>query len=167
MNRWKVLPHRLNDGRCRDCGRHVAATAPDTCCRCAIERYKDLGHPTIANPVNAFELHGREMWRLPAIALRSGEMRSGMFYPWIGHADGGTLERPLDELLDNGREVAHAGAGSDPALFAGLGAHHGGRLGHATPPINERKRSCMVRYPPWPKRSVTWTGRPWPAPTSI
>jgi hypothetical protein len=116
MNRWKVLPHRLNDGRCRDCGRHVAATAPDTCCRCAIERYKDLGHPTIANPVNAFELHGREMWRLPAIALRSGEMRSGMFYPWIGHADGGTLERPLDELLDNGREVAHASVAHETAL---------------------------------------------------
>lgn len=112
MNRWKVLPHRLAEGirrgQCRDCGQHDATSAPDTCPRCALERYRDEGYDTIENPVSAFELQGREKWRAISQQLRSGQIRSGRFYLFVGHNDGGALERPLDELLDIEREIAHA-----------------------------------------------------------
>ncbi len=115
-NRWKVLPHRLSGGRCRDCGRHDARSAPDTCPRCAVERYGDVGFFVIVNPVAAFEEHGRELWRQVSQQLRSGQLRSDRFYLFVGHGDGGPLERPLDELLDNERAFAHAQAAHETGL---------------------------------------------------
>lgn len=108
INRWKVLPHRLSDGKCRDCGRYAAITAPDNCPRCMLELRRDAGFFTIENPVAAFEQQGREMWREVARQLRCGDLRSGRFYLWIGHGDGGPLERPLDELLPNERVFSDA-----------------------------------------------------------
>lgn len=115
-NRWKVLPHRLADGRCRDCGRLVAGSAPETCTRCALERYGDVGFFTIANPVVAFEEQGRELWRQVAQQLRAGQLRADRFYLFVGHDDGEPLERPLDELLDNERDFAHAQTAHETGL---------------------------------------------------
>ncbi len=119
-NRWKVLPHRITEGRragqCRDCGRQDVASAPNTCPRCMIERYGDRGHFTIVDPVSAYEVQGRELWRQVAHDLRAGQLRSDRFYIWIGHGDGGPLERPLDELLDNEREFGNARVAHETAL---------------------------------------------------
>lgn len=116
INRWKVLPHRRATGQCIDCGHHDARSAPDTCPRCAIESYRDRGFFTIANPVTAFELQARELWRLVAQDLRSGKMRSGRFYIWIGHGDGGPLERPLDELVPGEQDFIGASRAHEVAL---------------------------------------------------
>jgi hypothetical protein len=116
MSRWKVLPHRLADGRCRDCGRLVATTAPQGCPRCAIERAFDEGMFTILNPVVAFEDQGRELWSEVAMKMRSGKIRSGHFYIWIGHGDGLPLEQPIDELLSNEQEFANASTAQETAL---------------------------------------------------
>lgn len=108
INRWKVLPHRLSsgirEGQCRDCGHHDPTSAPDTCPRCALERYGDEGYDTIENPVAAFELQGREKWRVVSRQLRSGQLRSGRFYLFVGHDDVDVLERPASELFDADRE---------------------------------------------------------------
>lgn len=96
--RWKYLPHRLSDGRCRDCGRLVASTAPDTCARCALERYGDQGFSIVQNPVAAFEQELRETWRILAQEIRAGQIPPNRFYVWVGHGDGGPLDRPAEDL---------------------------------------------------------------------
>lgn len=120
INRWKVLPHRiptgLRAGQCRDCGQHDPTAAPETCPRCALERYSDLGYDTIVNPVVAFEDQGREQWRVIAQQLRAGRLRSGSFYIFVGYGDGGPLERPVDELADVTREWSCADMAHETAL---------------------------------------------------
>jgi hypothetical protein len=95
--RWKVLPHRLSDGRCRDCGTYSAYSAPQSCCRCGLERFADDGCTVQPNPVAAFQA-GYELWRTVAIDLTSGKLKSGSFYPYIGHNDGAPLEPPMGDL---------------------------------------------------------------------
>lgn len=120
INRWKVLPHRIPSGRregqCRDCGQHDPTAAPRTCTRCSLEFYGDLGYDTIVNPVTAFEDQGRELWRVIAQQLRAGQLRSGQFYVFVGHGDGGPLERPLDELQSNEQVIAYADIAHETAL---------------------------------------------------
>lgn len=103
MNRWKILPHRLAGGRCRDCGQYDAYSAPENCPRCAFERFRDAGFFTILDPVSAFENQGRERWRTVAQQLRSGRIRSGRFHLFVGHDDGGPLEPVLPEVLPAGQ----------------------------------------------------------------
>jgi hypothetical protein len=51
----------------------------------------------MVNPVAAF-LAGREQWRVVAQDLTSGRIKSGAFYVYIGHGDGGPLELPVGDL---------------------------------------------------------------------
>jgi len=111
-SQWKILPHRIPTGRrlgqCRDCGQYDANSAPNTCARCAIERYQAAGFFILTDPVAAFEIQGRELWRSVAQQLRSGQIRSDMFYLFVGHDDGEPMEQPPDELLPPQRAFAHA-----------------------------------------------------------
>jgi len=92
----KTLPHRLRDGRCRDCGKSDATSAPDSCTRCALERYSTRGYAVVADPVTRFEVQGVELWRIVAQALRSGRIRSDRFYLYVGFDDGDPLDLPTD-----------------------------------------------------------------------
>lgn len=120
ISRWKVLPHRIpggaREGQCRDCGQYDYTSAPETCARCAIERYSDAGFYIIVNPVSAFELQGRELWRKVSRQLRTGQLRSERFYLFVGHNDGAPLQRPLTELLDIEREIAFADVAHETGL---------------------------------------------------
>lgn len=92
----KILPHRLRDGRCRDCGMSDATAAPDTCPRCALERYSSRGYSVVADPVARFEIQGVEQWRIVAQALRAGTIRSDRFYLYVGCDSDDPLDRPTD-----------------------------------------------------------------------
>lgn len=118
--RWRILPHRIGgpEGPCRDCGRYESYSAPEGCTRCAVERFKDAGFHIMADPVAAFEVMGRERWRVVAQQLRSGQIRSGHFYVFVGHNDGGPLERPPAEVFPAGQagELAFAKDAYDTGL---------------------------------------------------
>jgi hypothetical protein len=94
----RPLPHRLGDGRCRDCGQHDSYTAPDTCARCAIDRMRERGYEIVVNPIAQFVHVNDEMWRLVATGLQDGSIKSDRFYVFIGHNDGGPLELPVGEV---------------------------------------------------------------------
>lgn len=121
MSRWKDLPHRLSAdhptraGQCRDCGWLEPGSAPDTCARCAMQRYAAQGFFVLANPVLAFEQQGRELWRGVAKDLRAGQIATNRFYLWVGHGDGGPLERASDEVLPE-REFIEATVAHETAL---------------------------------------------------
>jgi hypothetical protein len=107
-----AAPHRRRRGalpRLRQVGGHV-------CARCALERYRDAGFFIITDPVSAFEIQGRERWRQVAQQLRSGQIRSGRFYLFVGHDDGGPLERPLNVLLDSEQEITLASVAYETGL---------------------------------------------------
>lgn len=104
----KALPHRLRDGRCRDCGHHDAYSAPDTCSRCAVQRMAERGYRVEPDPVRRFDHYGHELWRAVAHGIRSGAVKSGRFYVYVGHNDGGALELPLGDLAPGGWELPAA-----------------------------------------------------------
>lgn len=106
----RILPHRLRDGRCRDCGRLDATSAPDTCPRCALERYSSRGYSVVADPVDRFEVQGVELWRIVSQALRSGVIRSDRFYLYVGFDDGAPLDVPTDGDRDAWVFAGAAGA---------------------------------------------------------
>lgn len=93
----KALPHRLRDGRCRDCGHHDSYSAPDTCARCALDRMRERGYGVVLDPVLRFD-RGGELWRQTAMGIRNGGIRSGRFYVMVGHNDGGSLGLPMGDL---------------------------------------------------------------------
>ena len=92
----RVLPHRLRDGRCRDCGKIDNSSAPGGCCRCAVERHRERGYPVVTDALDRFDNHAVELWRRVAADLRSGAIRSDRFYLYVGHGDGGSLDLPTD-----------------------------------------------------------------------
>jgi hypothetical protein len=106
----KILPHRLRDGRCRDCGMHDTYAAPDSCPRCALERMRERGYPIVREPVVQFLVMGDEMWRRAAEGIKTGTIKSDRFYVMIGHNDGGTLLPPIGELVPNNGEMSSAKA---------------------------------------------------------
>lgn len=115
----KQLPHRIEHGRragqCRDCGHHDAYSAPDTCPRCALERMTDLGREVVTDPQGLLEHYGTELWRQPAADLTSGAVKSGRFYIYVGHGDGGSLGLPMGDLSPGGWEVATSRAAMNTA----------------------------------------------------
>jgi hypothetical protein len=111
----KALPHRLADGRCRDCGQHDSYSAPDTCPRCTIDRMRDRGYEIVVNPVAQFVHVNDEMWRQVAADLQSGAIKSGRFYIVVGHGDGGSLGLPMGDLSPKEWEVATARTAHDTA----------------------------------------------------
>lgn len=104
----RILPHRLPDGRCRECGHHDSFSAPDICCRCALDRMRERGYPIAADPVSQFERFGSEMWRQVATGIRNGSVKSDRFYVFVGYRDGGPLELPMGDLSAGQWEVASA-----------------------------------------------------------
>lgn len=90
----KALPHRLRDGRCRDCGHYDSYSAPDTCTRCALERMSERGYE-IVNPIQRWMAFGEELWRHVHQGILIGSIKSGRFYTKVGHNDGGPLITPL------------------------------------------------------------------------
>jgi hypothetical protein len=111
----KALPHRLRDGRCRDCGQYDLRSAPDTCTRCAIERMTDHGYEIIVNPVAQFIHVNDEMWRVAAHMLLDGSIKSGSFYLFVGHNDGGSLGLPMGDMSPAQWEVANARVATETA----------------------------------------------------
>jgi hypothetical protein len=97
----RPLPHRIEQGRlagaCRDCGTHDAYSAPDTCCRCALERMGERDYEIVVNPIAQFVHVADEMWRLVAAGLQSGAIKSDRFYVYVGHNDGGSLGLPMGD----------------------------------------------------------------------
>lgn len=104
----KVLPHRLADGRCRDCGQHHSYSAPDNCTRCAIDRMRERGYGIVPHPVWQFEQAGSELWRHAAQGIRNGSIKSGRFYVMVGHNDGGSLGYPMGDLAPGEWETGTA-----------------------------------------------------------
>lgn len=92
----KNLPHRLRDGRCRDCGTFDVSTAPRTCVRCALEIMRNIGYEVVDGPSRLFDIHGWEQWRVAAADQISGRLRADRFHAYVGQNDGGPLESPPD-----------------------------------------------------------------------
>lgn len=92
----RPLPHRLRDGRCRDCGQHSPYSAPNGCCRCALERMAERGYQVVDDPAGRFLHLIEERWRLVAAGLSSGRIRSDRYYLYAGMDDGGPLDLPTD-----------------------------------------------------------------------
>jgi hypothetical protein len=103
----KTLPHRLRDGRCRDCGHHDSKSAPDTCPRCTIDVLTEDGYRVELDPGRQF-FAGAEMWHVVAYDLKSGAIKSGRFYVYVGLDDGESLTLPLGELSPEQWTVPHA-----------------------------------------------------------
>lgn len=95
----RTLPHRLRDGRCRDCGTYTVSTSPQTCIRCSVQIMQELGHSVLVSAVAAFERDESELWRQVAADIRTGQILADRFYVYVGHNDGGPLQRPVDDLL--------------------------------------------------------------------
>lgn len=103
----KALPHRLRDGRCRDCGMLEFSSAPATCCRCALELMAELGYQVIEeDPVRLFEQHLLELWRQPAADMRNNIIKADRFQVYVGHNDGGSLVRPIDDVIPGAWQLA-------------------------------------------------------------
>lgn len=102
-------PHRLSSGpragQCRDCGGYDAFTAPQTCCRCALERYDELGYQVVLDPKARLERYAEEMWRQVALQIFTGSVRSDRFYVFVGHNDGGPLVLPPEDEAAQGLDV--------------------------------------------------------------
>lgn len=104
----KHLPHRLGNGKCRDCGQFDSRSAPASCARCALDRMRDDGHEIVVNPVAQFVHVNDEMWREVAAALMGNRFKSDRFYIVVGHNDGGSLSLPMGDLQPAQREVSNA-----------------------------------------------------------
>lgn len=90
----KVLPHRLRDGRCRDCGTFDASSSPDTCTRCSLEIMGNLGYQVAEAPQRLWQVYERELWRVAGTDQVSGKLRSDRFHAYVGINDGAPLEPP-------------------------------------------------------------------------
>jgi hypothetical protein len=98
----KILPHRLQNGRCRDCSMFDPSSAPATCTRCSLEIMGRLGYVVVEeSPARLWTVRNYELWRVAGGDQVSGRLQADRFYLYVGHNDGGPLEPPPDLVSES------------------------------------------------------------------